>query len=110
MKAKYYKHPTAIVDEGAKIGIDTKIWHFCHIMSRAKIGSNCVLGQNVYVGGKAEIGIFFEWIVRDNKDRISHEESPGKFDFFQEYKFSPSLSNNVHKHKHAENAFISEIM
>lgn len=51
-----YIHETAIVDEGAKIGAGTKIWHFCHVMATAGIGENCVLGQNVFVGNKAVIG------------------------------------------------------
>lgn len=49
-------HPSAIVDAGALIGAQTKIWHFSHVMSGAKIGSECSLGQNVFVGGKAIIG------------------------------------------------------
>lgn len=52
----YFKHESSYVDEGAEIGDETKIWHFCHIMRGAKIGSNCSLGQNVNVGGKAVIG------------------------------------------------------
>ena len=52
----YYKHESSYVDEGAEVGEDTKIWHFCHIMSGAKIGKRCSLGQNVNVGGKALIG------------------------------------------------------
>ena len=52
----FFKHESSYVDEGAEIGDETKIWHFCHIMSGAKIGSNCSLGQNVNVGGKAVIG------------------------------------------------------
>ena len=52
----YFKHESSYVDAGAEIGEDTKIWHFCHVMSGAKIGSNCSLGQNVNVGGKAVIG------------------------------------------------------
>ena len=52
----YYKHESSYVDEGAEIGDGTKIWHFCHVMSGAKIGANCSLGQNVNVGGKAVIG------------------------------------------------------
>lgn len=43
-------HPTAIVDEGAQIGVHTKIWHWVHIMPNAIIGEHCVLGQNVFVG------------------------------------------------------------
>ena len=52
----YFKHESSYVDDGAEIGEGTKIWHFCHIMSGAKIGENCSLGQNVNVGGKAVIG------------------------------------------------------
>jgi len=51
-----YIHETAIVDEGAKIGAGTKIWHFCHVMATAVIGENCVLGQNVFMGNKAVLG------------------------------------------------------
>lgn len=52
----FYKHGTAIIDEGVEIGDSTKIWHWVHVMSGAKIGANCVLGQNVFVGGKAILG------------------------------------------------------
>ncbi len=43
-------HPTAVVDPGAVLGEGTKVWHFVHIMPGARIGRNCVLGQNVFVG------------------------------------------------------------
>ena len=49
-------HDTAIIDSGAKIGKDTKIWHWAHVCSGAKIGHNVVLGQNVFVGNNVEIG------------------------------------------------------
>ena len=52
----YFKHHTSIVDEGASIGKGTKIWHFVHISSEAKIGKNATLGQNVFVGNKVIIG------------------------------------------------------
>lgn len=52
----FYKHDTAIVDEGVEIGSSTKIWHWVHVMAGAKIGSKCVLGQNVFVGSKAVLG------------------------------------------------------
>lgn len=52
----YFKHETAIVDEGAIVAEGTKVWHWVHISKGAAIGKNCVLGQNVYVGGKAIIG------------------------------------------------------
>lgn len=52
----FYFHETAIIDEGAHVGCNTKIWHFSHVMGGASIGANCTLGQNVFVGGKAIIG------------------------------------------------------
>src|SRR6185312_1175458 len=42
----YYVHPSSIIDDNCEIGGGTKIWHFSHIMSGAKIGNNCNLGQN----------------------------------------------------------------
>ena len=45
-----FVHPTAVVDSGATVGSNTKIWHFCHVMSGAQIGSNCIIGQNAYIG------------------------------------------------------------
>lgn len=52
----YFKHESSYVDDGAEIGEGTKIWHFSHVMTGAKIGEKCSLGQNVNVGGKAVIG------------------------------------------------------
>jgi len=49
-------HPTAIVDEGARVGPDARVWHFCHVMPEARIGRGCVLGQNVFVGRGVVIG------------------------------------------------------
>ena len=49
-------HPSACIDEPCEIGAGTKIWHFCHVMPRARIGERCVLGQNVLVGSDVVIG------------------------------------------------------
>ena len=49
-------HPTALVDDGAKIGKGTSVWHFAHICSGAVIGENCSLGQNVLVADNAVLG------------------------------------------------------
>jgi len=54
--SRFWAHPTAIVDRGARVGQATKIWHFCHVMSGAQIGAGCVLGQNVFVAGRARVG------------------------------------------------------
>lgn len=52
----YYVHSSAFVDEGADIGAGTKIWHFSHVMSQAKVGQNCSLGQNVLVANRVVVG------------------------------------------------------
>jgi len=52
----YFAHPTAVIDAGCEIGPATKIWHFSHIMSGAKIGARCNLGQNVVVSPECKIG------------------------------------------------------
>lgn len=49
-------HPTAIVDDGAKIGDGTRIWHWTHISGKASIGICCSFGQNVFVGNDVIIG------------------------------------------------------
>ena len=52
----YQAHPSAFVDEGAKIGKGTKIWHFSHIMPGAILGENCNIGQNVVISPKVVLG------------------------------------------------------
>jgi UDP-2-acetamido-3-amino-2,3-dideoxy-glucuronate N-acetyltransferase len=52
----YWKHESAIVDEGAQLGEGTKVWHFAHISPGARIGERCAFGQGVYVGNDVLIG------------------------------------------------------
>lgn len=52
----YFVHPTSVVDEDVIIGDGTKVWHFCHIQSGARIGRNCSFGQNVNVSNNVIIG------------------------------------------------------
>src|SRR5512136_180855 len=56
MEEGYFVHPTAIADAPADIGSGTKIWHFSHIMSGARIGENCIIGQNVFIASGAILG------------------------------------------------------
>ena len=49
-------HPTAIVEAGAEIGADAKIWHFVHVMSGARVGKGAMLGKGVFVGARAVVG------------------------------------------------------
>lgn len=49
-------HPTSLVDEGARVGAGTRVWHWVHVSAGATIGERCSLGQNVYVGNDVAIG------------------------------------------------------
>ena len=53
---KYFIHETSFVDDNVEIGEGTKIWHFCHIQSGARIGKNCSFGQNVNVSNNVTVG------------------------------------------------------
>jgi UDP-2-acetamido-3-amino-2,3-dideoxy-glucuronate N-acetyltransferase len=55
-KDEYFVHPTAVVDDGSKIGKGSSIWHFSHIMSNCVIGDNCNLGQNVVISPEVVLG------------------------------------------------------
>lgn len=54
-------HRTSVVDDGAKIGPKTTIWHFCHVLpgtaigEGGSIGQNCMIGPNVTIGRGAKI-------------------------------------------------------
>lgn len=54
--SQYYAHESAIIDEGAQIGDESRVWHFAHVCSGALIGRGVSLGQNVFVGNKVTIG------------------------------------------------------
>jgi len=43
-------HPTAIVEPGAHVGAETRIWHWVHVMPGAHIGDRCSIGQGCFVG------------------------------------------------------------
>jgi len=52
----YFVHESSYIDEDVEIGEGTKVWHFCHIQSGARIGKNCTLGQNVNISNNVRIG------------------------------------------------------
>jgi UDP-2-acetamido-3-amino-2,3-dideoxy-glucuronate N-acetyltransferase len=56
MGNEYFIHPTAVVDEPMEIGEGTRIWHFTHIMAGAKIGKQCIIGQNVFISSGVLLG------------------------------------------------------
>ncbi|HKX84659.1 MAG TPA: acyltransferase [Pyrinomonadaceae bacterium] len=53
---KYFAHETAVIDDGCKIGIGVKIWHFSHIMPGCEIGDGCNIGQNVVISPEVILG------------------------------------------------------
>jgi UDP-2-acetamido-3-amino-2,3-dideoxy-glucuronate N-acetyltransferase len=65
--ARYFVHPTAVVDEPCEIGDGTKIWHFSHVMKNTRIGRNCSFGQNCHVAGDVIIG---NWVKAQNNVSI----------------------------------------
>lgn len=54
--SNFFAHETAVIDPNSKIGKDTKIWHFSHIMANATVGESCNLGQNVVVSPNVILG------------------------------------------------------
>ncbi|MBX3210147.1 MAG: N-acetyltransferase [Labilithrix sp.] len=49
-------HPTAVIDDDVSIGAGTKVWHFSHISTGARIGVGCTLGQNVFIAPGVRVG------------------------------------------------------
>jgi UDP-2-acetamido-3-amino-2,3-dideoxy-glucuronate N-acetyltransferase len=56
MEKNYFAHPSAMIDEGCKIGKGAKIWHFSHIMPNCVVGENCNIGQNVVISPDVVLG------------------------------------------------------
>lgn len=53
---EYFVHDSSYIDQNVEIGEGTKVWHFCHIQSGARIGKECSLGQNVNVSNNVVVG------------------------------------------------------
>ena len=51
-----YIHESSYVEHDCIIGEGTKIWHFSHIMSDAKIGKSSNIGQNVFISKNVILG------------------------------------------------------
>jgi len=52
----YFAHESSYIDAGAEIGEGTKIWHFCHVMTGARVGRGCNIGQNVMIAPEVIVG------------------------------------------------------
>jgi acetyltransferase-like isoleucine patch superfamily enzyme len=49
-------HPSADVEDGARIGAGTKVWHIAHVRGSAVVGDECVIGRNVYLDANTVVG------------------------------------------------------
>jgi UDP-2-acetamido-3-amino-2,3-dideoxy-glucuronate N-acetyltransferase len=54
--SNYFAHKSAVIDPGARVGDNCKIWHFSHIMAGAQLGKRCNIGQNVVVSPGVVLG------------------------------------------------------
>jgi len=49
-------HPHAIVESGAEIGENTRVWHFAHIRQGAVVGPDCIIGKGVFIDQGVVVG------------------------------------------------------
>lgn len=49
-------HPCAIVEEGATLGANTRVWAFAHILPGARIGADCNICDGVFIENDVAIG------------------------------------------------------
>jgi acetyltransferase-like isoleucine patch superfamily enzyme len=51
-----FVHPTALVEDGAEIGADSRIWHHAQVRRNARIGARCIVGKGAFVDFDVAIG------------------------------------------------------
>jgi UDP-2-acetamido-3-amino-2,3-dideoxy-glucuronate N-acetyltransferase len=56
MDQSIYVHPQAIVEPGTKIGRNTRIWAFAHILPEAVIGEDCNICDFVFIENDVVLG------------------------------------------------------
>jgi UDP-2-acetamido-3-amino-2,3-dideoxy-glucuronate N-acetyltransferase len=49
-------HPTAIIEEGVRIGQGTSVWDSVHIRHSTQIGEECIVGEKTYIAYGVRIG------------------------------------------------------
>jgi UDP-2-acetamido-3-amino-2,3-dideoxy-glucuronate N-acetyltransferase len=49
-------HPTAIIEEGVRLGDGTSVWDTVHIRKNATIGEQCIVGEKTYIAYDVKIG------------------------------------------------------
>src|SRR6266704_1802302 len=51
-------HPTAVVEPGAHVADDARVWHWVHVRSGAKVGPKTVLGKDVFIDTDVSVGAY----------------------------------------------------
>ncbi len=51
-----YVHPTAIVEDGVRLGAGTSVWDHAHLRRGASVGRDCIIGGKAYVAAAAVVG------------------------------------------------------
>jgi len=54
--SKFFVHPNSLVEQGAIIGENTRVWAFAHILSGAMIGNDCNICDHVFIENDVVIG------------------------------------------------------
>ena len=49
-------HPSSVVEDGARLGAGTRVWHFAHVRKGAVVGRDCIIGKDVYVDTEVVLG------------------------------------------------------
>ena len=52
----YFKHDKAIVDDGADIGDETRVWAFAHVQKNSHVGSHCNICHGAYIEKGSVVG------------------------------------------------------
>lgn len=48
--------PSAVVEEGATVGLGTVVWDLTQVRTGAQVGAECVIGRNVFIDAGVVIG------------------------------------------------------
>ena len=49
-------HPTALIEDGVKLGDGTSVWDNVHIRKNAVVGDQCIIGEKSYIAYDVRIG------------------------------------------------------
>lgn len=53
---KAFIHSSATVEDGAEIGVGSRVWHQAQVRTGAKIGARCIVGKGVFIDFDVQVG------------------------------------------------------